>query len=142
MERASAHLRALPDTDVCLSAGGDMVCHVADDTGPRLAGRHRGPARPDPVLVAVVGTTGRGRHLRHRPPGRAHHRRPDRRRAQPAVASVTVLADDLTWADIDATAAFALGPDAARWLRGRGHTGLVVHADGTTTVVEAPEPPR
>ena len=40
------HLRALPDTDVCLSAGGDMVCHVADDAASRLAGRHRGPARP------------------------------------------------------------------------------------------------
>jgi thiamine biosynthesis lipoprotein len=49
----------------------------------------------------------------------------------------------LTAADIDATAAFALGPDAVRWLRSRGHTALVVDADGATTRVEAPPaPPR
>ena len=29
VERAARPLRALPDTDVCLSAGGDLVCQVA-----------------------------------------------------------------------------------------------------------------
>ena len=33
------------------------------------------------------------------------------------VASVTVVGPDLMWADIDATAAFALGADALDWLR-------------------------
>ena len=52
------------------------------------------------------------------------------------VASVTVVPASLTWADIDATAAYALGPDAAEWLRHRaGRSGLVVWADGTTTLV-------
>jgi FAD:protein FMN transferase len=42
----------------------------------------------------------------------------------------------LTAVDIDATAAYALGPDAARWLAGRGHqAALVVHNDGTTTSI-------
>ena len=51
-------------------------------------------------------------------------------------ASVTVVHDDLVWADLDATAAFALGRDAARWLRTRARrTGLVVWADGSTEVV-------
>ena len=33
VDRAVAPLLALPDTDVCLSAGGDMVRHVADPDG-------------------------------------------------------------------------------------------------------------
>jgi thiamine biosynthesis lipoprotein len=50
---------------------------------------------------------------------------------------VTVIAGSLTDADIDATAAYAQGPDAARWLETRpGRSGLVVWADGTTTTVE------
>ena len=82
--------------------------------------------------VATSGTARRGAHIL------------DARTGRPptGVASVTVIGPSLTAADIDATAAFALGPDAVRWLRSRGHSALVVHADGTTTVVEAPEPPR
>ena len=53
------------------------------------------------------------------------------------VASITVVAASLTWADIDATAAYAHGEDAARWLETRpGRSGLVVWADGTTTTVQ------
>lgn len=52
---------------------------------------------------------------------------------------MTVVAPDLTWADIDATAAFAQGPAASTWLRTRaGRSGLVVWADGSTDVVGAP----
>jgi thiamine biosynthesis lipoprotein len=52
------------------------------------------------------------------------------------VASVTVVAGSLTIADIDATAAYARGEDAARWLGARpGRTGLVVWADGSATPV-------
>jgi thiamine biosynthesis lipoprotein len=47
----------------------------------------------------------------------------------------------LTWADIDATAAYAHGQDAARWLRTRpGRSGLVVWSDGSTTLVDGPAP--
>jgi thiamine biosynthesis lipoprotein len=49
---------------------------------------------------------------------------------------VTVVAASLTEADIDATAAFAQGPDAALWLGSRpGRSGLVVWAEGSTTTV-------
>ena len=52
------------------------------------------------------------------------------------VASVAVVAGSLAWADIDATAAYAQGVEAARWLEARpGRSGLVVWADGTTTTV-------
>jgi len=43
----------------------------------------------------------------------------------------------LTWADIDATAAYAHGRKAAEWLRTRqGRAGFVVWEDGTTTTVQ------
>ena len=83
-----------------------------------------------PVLngaVATSGTAHRGEHLVDGRTGRPPER----------VASVTVVADSLTWADIDATAAYALGPDAARWLREeRDRTGLVVWRDGSVEVLE------
>ena len=48
------------------------------------------------------------------------------------VRSVTVVADDLTWADIDATAAFAQGKEALRWLESRPRRrGVVVLEDGS-----------
>ena len=47
-----------------------------------------------------------------------------------------MVAADLVAADIDATAAFAHGPDALTWLRARpGRGGLVVWADGRTELV-------
>ena len=76
--------------------------------------------------VATSGTAHRGSHLVDARSGLAPE----------AVASVTVVTGSLTWADIDATAAYAHGADAASWLRGRpGRTGLVVWADGRTEVV-------
>jgi FAD:protein FMN transferase len=136
VERASAHLRALEGTDFCLSAGGDMTCRTLDPAGPpwRIGIEH--PAGPGqviavvPVLTGAVATSGtahRGQHL------------VDARTGRPpaGVASVTVIAGSLTDADIDATAAYAQGTDAARWLEARpGRSGLVVWADGTTTTVE------
>jgi FAD:protein FMN transferase len=135
-ERAAEHLRALPDTDSCLSAGGDMTCTTADPDGRPWRIGIEDPADPSRVLavvpvlsgaVATSGTAHRGAHLVDARTGRA----PD------GVASVTVVAGRLTWADIDATAAYAAGTQAAHWLETRpGRSGLVVWADGTTTVVQ------
>jgi len=134
-QRASRFLADLDDTDFCLSAGGDIVCHTADaERAPwRIGIEH---PRDPRSLVAVVpvrsggvatsGTAHRGAHLVD----------PRNGRAPAGVASVTVVAASLTWADIDATAAYVLGPDAARWLRTRPiRSALVVWADGTTTQV-------
>jgi len=135
VERAAVPLRALPGTDVCLSAGGDLVCRVS---GPASADWLIGiedPRNPTRLLATVpvrngaVATSG----LAHR----GGHVVDARTGTVPSgVASVTVVHADLTWADIDATAAFARGTDAARWLATRpGRTGLVVWADGRTDLV-------
>ena len=135
VERAARPLRALPGTDCCLSAGGDLVCHVAGPASPDWRIGIEDPHDPTRLLAVVpvrngaVATSGlahRGGHVVDARTGEV----PD------AVASVTVVHDDLTWADLDATAAFALGRDAARWLRSRPYrTGLVVWADGRTELV-------
>ena len=134
-ERAAEHLRALDDTDFCLSAGGDLVCRTLDpDEAPWRIGVEDplDPSRlvavvPVPTgAVATSGTAHRGSHLVDGRTGRAPS----------GIASVTVVASSLTWADIDATAAYALGLEAAAWLETRpGRTGLVVWADGRTTTI-------
>ena len=141
VERAAVHLRRLEDTDFCLSAGGDLVCSTLDpDAEPWRIGIED-PHDLSRVLavvpvrtgaVATSGTARRGEHLVDARTGAA----------PTAVASVTVVGDDLTWVDIDATAAYALGPDAARWLDvERGRTGLVVWRDGSVTRLAGPLAP-
>jgi len=50
---------------------------------------------------------------------------------------VTVIGRSLTWADIDATAAYAHGPLAAAWLQARpDRIALVVWPDATTTLID------
>jgi thiamine biosynthesis lipoprotein len=134
-ERAAAALEDLADTDFCLSAGGDVTCRTLDPDGRPWRIGVEDPADPARVLavvpvrtgaVATSGTAHRGQHL------------VDARTGRPpvGVASVTVVAGSLTWADIDATAAYAHGLGAARWLETRpGRSGLVVWADGSTTAV-------
>jgi FAD:protein FMN transferase len=138
-ERAADHLRALEATDFCLSVGGDLVCRTLDPEAPPWRIGIEQPLDPSRLIavvpvstgaVATSGTAHRGQHL------------VDARTGQPptGVASVTVVASSLTWADIDATAAFAHGPDAAQWLRTRpGRTGVVVWADGSATIIDEAE---
>ncbi len=135
VERAARWLAALEDTDFCLSAGGDLVCRVADPARPAWQIGIEDPLDPHRLIatvpvrdgaVATSGTVHRGAHL------------VDARTGRPAVGvgSVTVIGSSLTWADIDATAAFALGIDAADWLATRPvRGGLVVWTDGSSTTV-------
>lgn len=135
VQRASRFLATLDDTDYCLSAGGDMVCRAAASREPwRVGVEHpHDPQRMIAVIpvrrgaVATSGTVHRGQHL------------VDARTGHSAVgiASVTVIGPSLTWADIDATAAYVQGIHAVDWLRTRiGRSSLVVWADGTTCVVD------
>jgi thiamine biosynthesis lipoprotein len=134
-ERAAEPLRALAGTDFCLSAGGDIVCRTRDPHGrPWRIGIEdpRDPRRLVAVVplragaVATSGSAHRGQHIVDARTGRAPS----------GIASVTVVAGSLTVADIDATAAYAQGWEAAFWLRSRaGRSGLVVWSDGATTKV-------
>jgi thiamine biosynthesis lipoprotein len=138
VERAARAFRTLPDTDVCLSAGGDMVCRVADPEAPAWRVGIEDPRTPNrliaviPVRDGAVATSGlahRGAHIVDARTGEVPR----------GIASVTVVADTLTWADIDATAAFAHGRAALRWLSTRpGRQGLVVWADGTPEIYGRP----
>lgn len=134
-ERAAVALAALPDTDFCLSAGGDLTCRTADPAAPPWRIGIEDPLDPRrlvavvPVHTGAVATSGTARRGAHVVDARTGH-------PPTGVASVTVVGASLTAVDVDATAAFARGPDAARWLAARGRTGLVVHPDGTTTAVD------
>lgn len=138
VQRAAAPLRALAGTDFCLSAGGDMLCHTVDPAGDPWRIGIEDPADPTRIVavvpvfdgaVATSGTSRRGQHLLDARSGLA----------PVGVASVTVIAGSLTWADIDATAAYAQGGDAAAWLATRpGRTALVIWDDGTSTTVQGP----
>lgn len=133
-ERAAIHLVALPDTDFCLSAGGDIICRTLDPAGPPWRIGIEDPHDPTRLValvpvhtgaVATSGTARRGAHI------------VDARTGRPPtdLASVTVVGDRLTAVDVDATAAFALGADGERWLTTRGHRAtLIVRADGSTAV--------
>lgn len=135
VERAAHHLRALHGTDFCLSAGGDMVCRTLDPAttpwqigieDPFDASRVRAVVPLSNGAVATSGTAHRGDHITD---ARTNSTPTD-------LASVTVIAADLTWADIDATAAYALGTAAPQWLARRpGRSALVVWNDGTNQLV-------
>lgn len=137
VERACRPLRVLADTDFCLSAGGDMVCRTVGPGSPAWRVGIEDPHDPGRVVavvpvrnaaVATSGTAHRGAHLVDARTGLEPE----------GVASVTVVGPDLTWADIDATAAYALGREAPRWLETRsGRTGVVVWSDGRVESVTA-----
>jgi thiamine biosynthesis lipoprotein len=145
VQRASRALDGLDDTDYCLSAGGDMVVRTIRRTSPAWRIGIEDPFDPTRVIATVavrngaVATSGLARRG-------AHIVDPRTRETPMALASVTVVAPELTWADIDATAAFVLGRGAVEWLERRpGRRGVVVAADGTTAVFDAsrsrPGPP-
>lgn len=134
VERAARYLEGF-GADYCLSAGGDMVCWSDDD--PWRIGIEN-PFAPDKVMavvpiragaVATSGTVHRGAHIRD----------PRTRDAPAGLSSVTVIGPSLTWADIDATAAYAQGFEAAQWLQTRpGRTAFIVWEDGSTETVSGP----
>ncbi|WP_226363581.1 FAD:protein FMN transferase [Pseudonocardia abyssalis] len=124
-ERAAVHLGALPDTDFCLSAGGDIVCRTLDaDAAPWRIGVEdpHAPGRIAavvPLHTGAVATSGAARRGNHIVDGRTG-------RPPEGIASVTVVGDSLTVVDVDATAAFALGAQGESWLAGRGHRAVFV----------------
>lgn len=139
--RAARILDELRATDYCLSAGGDMVCRTRSSESPPWRIGVENPLAPDQILAVLpisngaVATSG----LAHRG---AHITDPRTGQTPRALASVTVTASDLTWADIDATAAFVMGDRAEDWLVRRGRSGLLVDASGAVSVFGSHQMPR
>ena len=137
IERAARALAAdLPGHDVLVNAGGDVAlrCDRTDTPDWRLG--IEDPADRTRLLatvplrtggMATSGTAARGAHIVVPRTGE----RVDR------AGSVTVVGPDLTWADVHATAAFAQGDGAERYLATlAGHLSFVVRPDGTTATIE------
>ncbi|WP_308196019.1 FAD:protein FMN transferase [Nocardioides bruguierae] len=130
VERAVRPLLELADTDLCLSAGGDMVCRVRDPQRPGWRIGIEDPA--DPSRVKVVLTLRDGALATSGLSRRGAHLVDPRTGAVPAsLGSVTVVAESLTWADIDATAGFVADAAAPAWLTERARRGVVIWRDGT-----------
>jgi thiamine biosynthesis lipoprotein len=138
VQRAMSAFDELIETDVCLSAGGDLQCRVADPDGAPWQIGIEDPHDPQRLIakvplrngaLATSGSAHRGDHIVNAVTNALPR----------SVASVTVLADTLTWADIDATAAYAQDRDALAWLQTRpGRSGLVVWQDGRSDSFAVP----
>ncbi len=131
VDRAARALHGLVDTDVCLSAGGDLVCRTVLRDSPAWRIGIEDPSDRSRVVavvplrtgaVATSGLAARGAHIVD----------PRTGRTPSDLASATVVADHLVDADVAATTAFVLGRAAPAWLRARPHrSALLVWSDGT-----------
>jgi len=130
IERASALLSELGWPDHCIDGGGDVRLSgsAGEEGGWRVAITH--PFQLDAFCavvalpqgaVATSGTYRRGRHVID----------PHRSRAATALAAVTVIGPELVVTDAYATAALAMGGDAAGWLEDLpDHEGFVIDTAG------------
>lgn len=129
-QRAADTLTAAGLTTFCLNAGGDVVVRGEPEGGRGWNVGVRDPSDPQSFLtvlevrdgaVATSGTYERGEHVW------------DGRTGQVATGlrSATVVAADLTTADVLATCVLALGPDGIAWASQHGAAAvLAVDADG------------
>jgi thiamine biosynthesis lipoprotein len=114
----------------CLNAGGDVVTRGEPEVGRGWHVGIRDPADPREFLavlelrdgaVATSGTYERGAHVWDGRTGEAVS----------GLLSATVVASDLTTADVLATCVLALGPDGVPWAGAHGAAAVIaVGADG------------
>jgi FAD:protein FMN transferase len=136
IERVTRDLStALPDHDVLVNAGGDLAvrCRRTDADDWRVGIEN--PADRSRLLatvplrtggVATSGAAARGAHVIDPHSGQRIAR----------AGSVTVIGPDLMWADVYATAGFAMGAAAPAFLAGLDdHLSFVVHPDGRSETI-------
>ena len=129
-QRAADTLTAAGLTTFCLNAGGDVVVRGEPEPGRGWNVGVRDPSDPQSFLtvlevrdgaVATSGTYERGEHVWDGRTGQA----------ATGLRSATVVAADLTTADVLATCVLALGPDGIAWAAQHGAAAvLAVDADG------------
>jgi thiamine biosynthesis lipoprotein len=115
----------------CVNGGGDVDCAGAASDGqpwrigiadPHDPGHVAAVVAGVDLAVATSGTAERGAHIIN----------PHDTSTMPALSSVTIVGPDIALADAYATAAFAMGDDAASWIVGLdGYCGLIIRADGS-----------
>ena len=123
-QRAADGLVAAGMVDFLLNAGGDVVARGGPEPGQAWQVAVRHPGDPMAVLavlevrdgaVATSGTYERGAHVWD---GRTGSR-------DVPLVSATVVAPDLTVADVLATTVLAMGPDGAPWAMAHGATAVL-----------------
>lgn len=129
-QRAADLLVAAGFRNLCVTAGGDVTArgHASPGAAWRVGIQHpldraaiAAVVDASDLAVATSGTYERGEHVVD----------PRTGRAPVGVLSVTITGPDLGRADAYSTAAFALGPDAARWTMGlpRGYEALTITSE-------------
>ncbi|MGI8677566.1 MAG: FAD:protein FMN transferase [Jatrophihabitans sp.] len=141
IERASDILVAAGAPNHCVNGGGDVQCRGTPAPGRPWSVGIADPARPGRLIARVeddgsfavadgdrsfaVATSGNGERG-------AHVVDPRTGQLAAALGSVTVLGARLADVDAYATAAYAMGREARRWLFEHRLRALIVHFDGTT----------
>jgi FAD:protein FMN transferase len=133
IEQAAEILQKRGFRNYCVEAGGDVQTGGRNAAGKPWRVGVRNPLRPAEIVkvlqvsggaVATSGTYERGEHIYD--PKTGH--------AAAGVASVTVVGLRIAWADVAATAAFAMGAGGAGWLaRQHGLEAYVIGHDGQAT---------
>ncbi|MGO4534944.1 FAD:protein FMN transferase [Leifsonia sp. 2MCAF36] len=122
--RAAGILDAEGFRHYCINAGGDVAVSGSPGDGRPWSVGVRSPHDPASMLavlevadgaVATSGAYERGAHIVDGRDGSV----------ATGLLSATVIADDLTTADVLATAVFALGVDGIRWALGAGARGVL-----------------
>lgn len=139
-QRAATTLRRFGLGRFCLNAGGDVVLAGEPEPGRGWRTGVRDPEHPDRMLavlelrdgaVATSGTYERGAHVWDGRTGRA----------AVGLRGVTVVAEDLTTADVLATCVLALGPDGVAWAGGHGARRVIAVLPDGSLLTDAPADP-
>ncbi|MGA7205387.1 MAG: FAD:protein FMN transferase [Specibacter sp.] len=132
-QRAADRLRALGVANFCLNAGGDVIAAGSLEPGRAWNVGIRSPQSPKRMMavlaltdmaVATSATYERGEHIL------------DGRTGRPArgFSSVSVIASDLTTADVLATTVFAMGSDGPHWAAERYECSILAQTENGTFV--------
>jgi len=119
----------------CVNAGGDVAVGAGPSEGEAWNVGVRSPGDPAAMLavlsvtdsaVATSGAYERGAHITDGRTGAEAH----------GLASATVVAADLTTADVLATSVFALGTDGVKWAVANGARGVLAVSDAGDLLIE------
>lgn len=122
--RAARELTSAGLSDFCINAGGDVAVSGSPGEGRPWSVGIRSPRDPEAMLAVLAVTDGgvatsgayeRGDHIVDGRDGSVPR----------SLLSVTVVADDLTTADVLATAVFVMGADGIPWALSSGARGVL-----------------